>query len=370
MTRITEAVSIEAVTKSFGPVRALDGVSLDVAAGEFVALLGPSGSGKTTLLTAIAGFEKPDSGVIKMGDRDVTSVPPHRRGLGIVFQRYALFPHLSVERNIAYPLEVRGIARSDRPALIRSALELVGLEQLGGRRVDQLSGGQQQRVALARALVFDPPVLLMDEPLGALDRKLREQVQLEIRRIHKTLGATILFVTHDQEEAMVMADRIAVMDNASIQQVGSPAELYHRPVNRFVAGFLGAMNFLPGIVGQRTGAKVTIELSGRHFQAHASSPEDFIPGRNAVLAVRPENVTIDLNGQGLPGIVKDVVFAGATTTFECEAAGQTVTATVPSEPGTLSRRPGDQVFLSWPESAALAYPSASGDKSLQTTTAN
>lgn len=163
-----------------------------------------------------------------------------------------------------------------------------------------------------------------------------------------------------------MADRIAVMDNASIQQVGSPTELYHRPVNRFVAGFLGAMNFLPGIVEERSGAQLTIELSGRRFQAHAPSPEDLVPGRNAVLAVRPENVKVDLNGQGLPGIVKDVVFAGATTTFECEAVGQSVTATVQSESGALSRRPGDEVFLSWPESAALAYPSASSNESLNT----
>src|ERR1700761_91584 len=242
------SVALNNLEKRFDGVGAVRGISLDIQSGEFLTLLGPSGSGKTTTLMMIAGFETPSAGDIAIDGTSVVAMPPHRRNIGMVFQNYALFPHLTVAENIGFPLKQRGVPKAERTKLVGEALELVHLPGYGGRYPRQLSGGPQQRVALARAIVFQPRLLLRDEPLGALDKQLRENLQLEMRRLHADLGITFIYVTHDQEEALTMSDRIAVMHEGLIAQIGCPEELYDRPCNRFVAAFIGESNFLPGIV--------------------------------------------------------------------------------------------------------------------------
>ena len=264
-------LDIEGASKSFGEVAALADVTLGVSAGEFVTILGPSGSGKTTLLKVIAGFETADLGRILVDGSDVTDLDPAQRNIGMVFQNYALFPHMSVARNVAYPLAMRRMARAEIAKRVAEALEMVELDGMAERLPKQLSGGQQQRVALARATVFQPRLLLLDEPFGALDRKLREQMQLEVRRLQRRLGLTTLFITHDQEEALVMSDRIAVMDKGRLQQVGLPHEIYEAPANPFIADFIGESNILTGVVeaGREDVVRVrlergpTIEVAGR-----------------------------------------------------------------------------------------------------------
>jgi putative spermidine/putrescine transport system ATP-binding protein len=238
------ALRLEGVRKSYGSVLAVAGVDLVVDEGEFFTLLGPSGSGKTTLLRLIAGFERPDGGRIQLAGRDVTNVPPHLRDTNTVFQDYALFPHMSVADNIGYGLRVKGVSRQARAKRVERALAMVRLVGLGHRRPNQLSGGQRQRVALARAVVNEPEVLLLDEPLGALDLKLRQEMQIELKQIQKEVGITVVYVTHDQEEALTMSDRLAVMANGEIEQIGSPVEVYERPATEFVAGFIGISNVL------------------------------------------------------------------------------------------------------------------------------
>jgi len=238
-------IEVRALSKRYGAVVALDAVDLEIQSGEFLTLLGPSGSGKTTLLTVLAGFTRPDSGLVRFGEQEVTLQPPHRRNVGMVFQNYALFPHLDVLRNVMYPLRLRRLSRSEAEARARAALAMVDLEDLGERRIGQLSGGQQQRVALARAIVFEPPILLMDEPLSALDKNLRERMQIELRRLHERLGMTTVYVTHDQREALTMSDRIAVLNRGRIEQIGSPRQIYERPATRFVGDFIGESVVLP-----------------------------------------------------------------------------------------------------------------------------
>ena len=238
-------ITIRGLDKRYGAIAAIDDVDLDVAPGEFLTLLGPSGSGKTTLLMVLAGFTHPDAGSIRFGEREVIRTPPHKRDLGVVFQSYALFPHMDVATNVAFPLRLRGVSRSEREARVAAALNLVQLADFGARRIDQLSGGQRQRVALARAIVFQPGILLMDEPLSALDKNLREQMQIELRRIHQQLGTTVIYVTLDQREALTLSDRIAVLDRGRICQIDSPKQLYEAPNSRFVAGFIGDSAFLP-----------------------------------------------------------------------------------------------------------------------------
>jgi putative spermidine/putrescine transport system ATP-binding protein len=238
-------IAIGGLEKRYGSVVALDRVSLEIAAGDFVTLLGPSGSGKTTLLMVLAGFVRPDAGSLTFGDRQMLMLAPHQRGVGMVFQSYALFPHMSVLDNVAFPLKVRGIDRAEARRRSQAALALVDLEGYGGRQVHQLSGGQQQRVALARAIVFEPPILLMDEPLSALDKNLRERMQIEIRRLHKRLGMTTVYVTHDQREALTLSDRIAVLNRGRVEQFGTPAEIYETPASAFVADFIGESALLP-----------------------------------------------------------------------------------------------------------------------------
>ena len=241
------AIKLDEVTKSFdGKVLAVDGVTLDIAAGEFFSLLGPSGCGKTTSLRMIAGFEHPDSGRVQVGGKDITDLPVHRRDMGMVFQSYALFPHRTVAENVAFGLRMRDVPKPEIARRVKVALGQVALTGMEDRKPGQLSGGQQQRVALARALVVEPPVLLCDEPLGALDRKLRQQMQFELKELQKRLGVTLVFVTHDQEEALAMSDRIAVMNKGKVEQVGSPTEIYERPRTRFVADFIGEINILEG----------------------------------------------------------------------------------------------------------------------------
>ena len=237
-------ISVKELTKKYGHLYALNNVSIDVKAGEFLTLLGPSGSGKTTLLMAIAGFNRPDSGGIYFGEQDVTVLPPHKRGVGMVFQNYALFPHMSVFDNVAFPLKLRKIENDEKHRRVTEALKKVQLTNFGERGIDQLSGGQRQRVALARAFVFGPQILLMDEPLSALDKKLREEMQIELKQLHRQLGVTTVYVTHDQREALTMSDRIAVINDGELAQIGTPRDIYNNPADHFVASFIGESTFL------------------------------------------------------------------------------------------------------------------------------
>ena len=298
-------------------VEALSGIDLDIAAGEFVTLLGPSGSGKTTLLMLIAGFERPTAGRVSASGTDITDVPPERRGFGIVFQSYALFPHMSVEKNVSYPLKVRGIRGREAESAVQEALATAGLEGLGRRRPRQLSGGQQQRVALARALVYRPAVLLLDEPLGALDRALRERMQTELRRLNRAVGATFVYVTHDQDEALTMSDRIVVMRNGAIEQVGTPEEVYARPATDFVASFVGRANLIPGRVAERRGDESVVQIEGG-LTILAACPSGIQPATEILVVIRPEHMRLRPSAMApsvthvteLAGQVCDVTFAG------------------------------------------------------------
>ena len=302
------SVRIRDVVKHYGAVPALRGVSLAVQPGTFCTLLGPSGSGKTTLLKLVAGFERPDAGAIEIDGRDVVAMPPAARNIGMVFQNYALFPHMTVGANVAFPLEMRRCAGAEIERRVAATLSLVALDGLAGRYPGQLSGGQQQRVALARAIVFDPDILLMDEPLGALDRSLRQQIQGELKALQRRLGVTVLYVTHDQEEALDLSDTIAVMRDGRIEQAGSPQGLYDLPATRFVAGFLGECNLLPArvLAGGREivlalGAGVTLPWRGGS------------PAGEVTVGLRPERVRIAAAGEpvAIAGVLRGTVFTGA-----------------------------------------------------------
>jgi len=284
-------IRFDRVTKAFGALTVVDQLDLDIARGEFVCLLGPSGSGKTTLLMMLAGFETPTGGRVFVDGVDIVPLPPHRRNMGVVFQSYALFPHMSVAENVAFPLEMRGVSRADTAAKVTRALEMVQLAAYKDRRPSQLSGGQQQRVALARALVFEPSVVLMDEPLGALDKKLREQMQLDIRALHRDLGLTIVFVTHDQSEALTMSDRVAVFNKGKIEQIGTPRQVYDEPATRFVAEFIGETNLVEGVVEAVQGAEANVRLtSGAQIVSAVSGA--VAPGQTVYLSIRPERVDL------------------------------------------------------------------------------
>lgn len=323
---IGSEIRIENLVKSFGAAKALDGVSLQISAGEFVSLLGPSGSGKSTVLMSIAGFLAPDSGRILMGGLDLTPVPAHRRNIGMVFQKYSLFPHMTVARNVAFPLRMRSWGRDRQAEAVRLALDRVQLGHLAERYPAQLSGGQQQRVALARALVFDPPLLLMDEPLGALDKKLREELQLEIKLLQQRLGITVLFVTHDQQEALAMSDRIAVMDDGRIEQIGAPALLYSQPETAFVAGFVGDSNWFTGrvLANAAPGQLVDIDLGFGRFAATAAPRCNLRQGDKCRVIVRPEQLHIGVadTANRFEATVMSVMFAGAQTNITVDVAGK------------------------------------------------
>ncbi len=355
------AVGIEGVWRRYGRVTAVADVSLRVEPGAFVSLLGPSGSGKTTLLMMLAGFEQPDAGRLLVGDRDITRVAPNRRGIAMVFQRYALFPHMTVAENIAFPLRTRGMGRAERDERIRGALAMVKLDEYAGRKPAELSGGQQQRVALARAIVFEPPVILMDEPLGALDKKLRSHMQVELKQLQRRLGATVIYVTHDQEEALTMSDRVAVMDKGRLVQLGTPRELYDRPADAFVADFIGEMNLLPGTAGGTHAGACEVSLAGGDGAGLAAS--HVLPGAPVRLAVRPEHVVLSAaqDGPGLRGRLAQVVFNGATTTMLVELPGGGVLrVNVGTRAALAELEPGAEVLATWRTEEAIVFPAGPG----------
>ncbi|WFU42931.1 ABC transporter ATP-binding protein [Bradyrhizobium sp. CB82] len=307
MDKRAESVEIRSASKAYGAVRALDDVSLNVGAGEFVSLLGPSGSGKTTLLGILGGFILPSSGSIHFGGRDVTYTPPHKRDIGVVFQNYALFPHMSVGENVAFPLRARRLPKAKWPDKVRAALAMVGLTGYEHRGIAQLSGGQRQRVALARAMIFEPRLILMDEPLSALDKQLRESMQIELRTLHKRIGATIIYVTHDQREALTMSDRVAVMKDGKLIQIDEPARLHDHPADSFVASFIGEATLLP----VRRVDSCSVALGDSVLRSARAIPA----GDALMLAVHSEKLLIhDGAGDGacnrLTGTVTDIVYQG------------------------------------------------------------
>ena len=347
--RQSQAVTLEGVSKRFEAVTAVDGVSLAVRSGEFFSLLGPSGCGKTTSLRMIAGFERPDAGRILIGEADVTETPPHRRPVNTVFQSYALFPHLSVEQNVAFGLRFTSVPKDEGRRRVVEVLELVRLGGYGERRPHQLSGGQQQRVALARALVLSPAVLLLDEPLGALDAKLRRGLQVELKAIQRDVGITFLYVTHDQEEALTMSDRLAVMHRGRIRQLGSPREVYEEPATAFVADFLGVSNLMPGT--SEGGGRVT--LDGVAVEARQGDVE----ARGDVrLTIRPERVEIlaaDATGPNrLPSTVSELVYLGSTTQVIVRTpSGAIVQALLANAGQAFPYQRGDSVAVHLPADA-------------------
>nr|WP_188910826.1 ABC transporter ATP-binding protein [Aureimonas endophytica] len=303
------------VSKSFGITKVVENLELEVEKGEFLSLLGPSGSGKTTILMMLAGFEETSAGTILLDGERIQELPPHKRGIGVVFQNYALFPHMTIAENVAFPLRMRRLGRAEIDSRVKRALERVRLGALADRRPDQLSGGQQQRVALTRALVFEPKVVLMDEPLGALDKQLREEMQLEIRELHRRLGLTIVFVTHDQSEALTMSNRIAIFDKGKISQIGTAAEVYDHPQNSFVAQFIGETNLLPATVAGTEGGALVLDLGeGARLRAApaATAAAGLGTGARVMVSIRPERLHLDPEaGEGrVAASIDDVVYQG------------------------------------------------------------
>jgi putative spermidine/putrescine transport system ATP-binding protein len=373
---MTVAIRLSALCKQFGDVRAVDGLDLDILDGEFFSMLGPSGSGKTTVLRMIAGFERPTSGQVFLAGEDVTREPPFVRDVNTVFQDYALFPHMSVQENVEYGLRVKRVGRADRRRRASEALETVRLDGYGDRRPTQLSGGQRQRVALARALVNRPKVLLLDEPLGALDLKLRREMQIELKQIQRDVGITFVFVTHDQEEALTLSDRIAVFNNGRVEQVATPVELYEQPATSFVAGFVGTSNLLEGSVAER------------------------VVGRAGMFSIRPEKINLLADGQPaaedadvitVPGTVADIIYLGASTHSVVELDLGSAPSPGPEPRARLSvmqqnlessldhalARRGQRVLLSWqrahlvdlghvhPTTEAVSDPAPAGRSSVE-----
>jgi spermidine/putrescine transport system ATP-binding protein len=356
------------LAKHFRDVRAVDGVSLDIGAGEFFSLLGPSGCGKTTTLRMIGGFELPTGGRIELRGRDVTNDPPDKRPVNMVFQNYALFPHLDVGENIAFGLRRKNVDKADIKRRVHEALDLVHLTGYEKRKPNQLSGGQQQRVALARALVNRPNVLLLDEPLGALDLKLRKQLQVELKRVQTEVGITFVYVTHDQEEALTMSDRIAVMNRGKVEQLGSPEELYERPNTRFVADFIGTTNLLTGAIESADGPAGTAYVRLEGGDACVVAGAGLSVGRTVELSVRPESVFIKAaNGRSpdgpdpIRGTVEQVAYLGGNVQYQVRTnGGLSITALAPK---TEQRLPvGSDVDVAWPPSEALVLAGRSEDE--------
>jgi spermidine/putrescine transport system ATP-binding protein/putrescine transport system ATP-binding protein len=351
---VTALLALEGVVKRFGAATAVAGISLEIRENEFFALLGPSGCGKTTLLRILAGFEAPSEGQIRLAGRDIGRVPPERRPVNLMFQSYALFPHMSVRANIAYGLEMERLGRAEIAARVDAILATTQLGSLADRRPDQLSGGQKQRVALARALVKRPRVLLLDEPLGALDRKLREAMQLELKRLQHEVGITFVMVTHDQEEALVMADRIAVLRDGRLLQCDTPRAVYEAPADRFVAGFIGQMNFIPG----RTVPGGVVAADGTLIRADAAA----VPGTPAAAAVRPERIRIgpgpDLANR-LEGRVETIAYHGLDQQLLVRtgaAAEPLLVRLTVAEAEQLGLAPGAPVTVGWPAADTRIFP--------------
>jgi putative spermidine/putrescine transport system ATP-binding protein len=347
-------LEIAGLTKRYGAATTVRDVTLDVADGEFLVLLGPSGCGKTTTLRMVAGFVEPSAGSIRLGGRDITGSPPWLRNTGMVFQNYALFPHMTVAENVAFGLEMRKVPKPEREARAMEALRMVRMEPYAGRLPRQMSGGQQQRAALARALAIHPDVLLLDEPLSNLDAKLREEVRVEIRQLQRQLGLTTIMVTHDQEEALTVADRLVVMAEGEIRQVGSQQDLYERPADRFVAGFVGRSTFLAGRVAER-GRFVTAGGIG-------IAVPDALAAGPAVLAIRPEAVHVappDDEENRLAGMVEFVSYLGPLIELHLRiAAGEKLVVHVPNRAGTRPPAMGESVTIGWPRSAGMVFPDA------------
>ena len=349
--RHTAHVEFERVCKSYdGRVQVVRDLDLTVHEGEFLTLLGASGSGKTTCLMMLAGFETPTSGTIRIHGRSVHDLPPRKRGIGVVFQNYALFPHMTVGGNLAFPLEVRGLDAEQRRERVRRALQLVRLAGLEDRRPSELSGGQQQRVAIARALVFEPSLVLMDEPLGALDRRLREEMQYEIRRIQRSLGVTVVYVTHDQQEAMVLSDRVAVFRHGRIEQVALPETLYEEPERPFVASFIGENNLLHGRVLAVEHDISQVETGGQVVTAFQVAPCQ--PGDAVTLAIRPERVCLapkpELYTNRFEARVEDITFLGDHLRLRVAVCGRTdFVVKIPNTVGHGAVLEGDRVHIGW-----------------------
>jgi len=355
-------LSIRGIKKTYGPVTAVSNVSMDIAQGEFMTFLGPSGSGKSTTLYILAGFQDPSAGDILLNGKSLLGTPSHLRNIGMVFQRYTLFPHLSVSENVAFPLRVRKLDKAEIEGRVNAALKLVRLDGFSGRMPAAMSGGQQQRVALARALVYNPPVLLMDEPLSALDKKLREEIQLEIRRIHQQTGVTILYVTHDQEEALRLSDRIALFNHGEIEQIGSGQALYSNPATRFVADFIGDSNFIEADVLNVQAGKASLRLPGGividDVPAHGNGGD----GR-ASLLLRPERLSLchDAGGGTLPVTVQDITFLGNTVEVAtCTETGLPLTVRLPFGHAAIAQLACDhQAWLGFDSAAAHVFLDAS-----------
>lgn len=342
-------VLLKQITKRFGATVALETVDLEIAEGELFFLLGPSGCGKTTCLRIVAGFYQPEEGELYFGERRMNDVPPHKRNTGMVFQNYALWPHMTVYENVAYGLNVRKVPASEKRRRVQQALEIVHMAEYAQRTANQLSGGQQQRVALARALVIEPDVLLLDEPLSNLDAHLRLEMRREIKRIHRETGITALYVTHDQKEALSLADRLAVMKDGRVIQVGSPREVYTRPVNRFVAGFIGEANFLEGHVVEREGGRLSVKTPVGTICS--SQTEGFQPGEVITLSVRPESLVVSMEALGalneLPAVVQRITYLGNVEELELSLSNGHEMKALHLTPGSGDVRPGDVVYLSF-----------------------
>jgi putrescine transport system ATP-binding protein len=354
-------IRFENITKRFGDFVAVKNLSLDIYEKEFFSLLGPSGCGKTTLMRMLAGFEEPTEGRILLQGKDISGVPPYKRPTNMMFQSYALFPHMTVEKNIAFGLEQDNLPKSEIDARVQEMLKLVKLEQFAKRKPSQLSGGQRQRVALARSLAKRPKVLLLDEPLGALDRKLREETQFELMDIQHTLGLTFLIVTHDQEEAMTVSDRIAVMDKGVLVQVATPAEIYEAPNSRYVADFIGDINIFEAKVSAKDGSLVTLDSDG--LPVRVEQPEcPAVAGNAVAFAIRPEKVRISLDAPAAPaanaaqGEVMDIGYLGDFSVFITRLKDGRIMRAAQANVSRLVDRPitfGDQVWLTWPAEAGL-----------------
>jgi spermidine/putrescine ABC transporter ATP-binding subunit len=350
------AIQLDRISRQFGPIVAVDDVSLGIERGEFITFLGPSGSGKTTCLMMLAGFEHPDNGEIYVDGQPVVQVPPYRRNVGMVFQNYALFPHMTVAENIGFALRQRGLDRSTIRGRVEVALDLVRMRGYEWRYPRQLSGGQQQRVAIARAVIFHPRVLLMDEPLSALDKKLREEMQYEIKGLHERLGITFVYVTHDQHEALVMSDRIVVMEKGRIAQVGTPTEIYDGPANRFVASFIGESNFLEGALQSVESNAVLLQHGNTVLRAKGGESAGV-----GSLMVRPEKIAIigdvalDPGFNTLPAMVQQAIFVGEARRYVLRSdAGALILVKEQHRFGAADHAPGERVILRWAVADTLA----------------